>query len=143
MRALEVFDGRTNSRLELNNRRAIIRRFIVDDNVELHALIFDDAFDGREGDVYRIGVEVLELAHALEVLDVLARYLGDFEQANLTLVLDDRTTLDVRLSLVRQLHEKLGLRLDKVVKDPEVHIGAQVVDIGHKDELLARTDELV
>ena len=143
MCALEVFDSRTNSRLKLNNGRAIVCCLIVDDDIELHALVLDDALDGGEGDIYRIRVEVLELAHALEVLDVLAWHLSNFEQAHLALVLDDRTTLNVRLGLIRELHDELGLRFDDVGKDLEIHIGAQVVDVRDKDVFLARSDELI
>ena len=143
MCALEVFDGCTNSRLKLNNGRAIVCRLIVDDDIELYAFVLDDALDGGEGDIYRIRVEVLELSHTLEVLDVLAWHLSNFEQAYLALVLDDRTTLNVRLGLVRELHDELGLRFDDVGKDPEIHIGAQVVDVRDKDVFLARSDELI
>ena len=143
MCTLEVPDGRTNSRLELNNRRAVVRRLVVDDDVELHALVLDDTLDGGEGDVHRVGVEVLELAYTLEVFDVLARHLSNFEQAHLALVLDDRTTLNVRLGLVRELHEELGLRVDEVGENLEIDISTQVVDVGHKDVLLARGEELV
>jgi len=143
MCAFEMLDGRTNSRLKLNNGRSIVCCLIVDDDIELHALGLDDALDGGEGDVHRVGVEVLELSHALEVLDVLAWHLGNFEQAHLALVLDDRTTLDVRLGFIRELHEELGLRVDEMGKDPEIHIGAQVVDVGDKDVFLSRSDELI
>lgn len=143
MCALEVLDGRTNSSLELNNRRTVVRRLVVDDDIELHALVLNDSLDGGEGDIHRVGVEVLEFAHALKVLDVLARDLGDFEQAHLALVLDDGTTLNVCLGLVREFHKEFGFRADEVGKDPEIYIGAQVVDIGHKDVLLASGNELV
>src|SRR5258706_11556136 len=118
MCALEVLDGCTNSCLKLNNRRTIVCRLIVDDDIELHTLILDDTLDGGEGNIDRVGVEVLELAHTLEVLDVLAWHLGNFKQAHLALVFDDRTTFYVRLGLVRELHEELGLRVDDVSKDP-------------------------
>ena len=143
MCALEVLDGRTNRSLELNDRRAVVRRLVVDDDIELHALVLHDSLDGGEGDIHRVGVEVLEFAHTLKVLDVLARHLGDFEQAHLALVLDDGTTLNVCLGLVREFHKEFGFRADEVGKDPEIYIGAQVVDIGHKDVLLASGNELV
>ena len=143
MCALEVLDGCTDSRLKLDNRRTIVRRLIVDDDIELHAISLDDALDGGKGNVHRVGVEVLELAHTLEVLDVLAWHLGNFKQAHLTLIFNDRTTLDVRLGLVRELHKELGLRVDEVSKDLEIHIGTQVVDVGDKDIFLARGNELI
>jgi len=55
--------------------------------------------------------------------------------------------LDVGARLVCHLHDELaslavGLA-DHVVQDVQVHGGTQVVDVGHKDVLLALGDELV
>ena len=64
-----------------------------------------------------VRVEDLELANGLEVLDVLVWYLRDLEQTDRAIVVDEGTTLNIRLRLVRNLHDELGLRLDHVLED--------------------------
>ena len=70
-----------------------------------------------------IGVEDLELAHGLEILDVLVWHLSDFEQTDPSIVIDQSTTLDVRLGLVGHLHDELRLRVDHVLQNLLIHTG--------------------
>lgn len=74
---------------------------------------------------------------------MLRRHLGNFQQTNLTIIVNDRTTLDIGLRLVGQLHQELSLALDKVLQDTQINIGTQVIDVGDEDMLLASRDELV
>lgn len=69
--------------------------------------------------------------------------LGDFEQADRALLVDDGTTLDVSLGLVGQLHDVLGVGLHHVLEDAEIDNGAEVVNIGQEDDLNAALKELV
>ena len=69
--------------------------------------------------------------------------LGDLEKADLTIVVDDRSTLDVGLGLVSDLHDVLGLAVDHGLHDVQVDDGAEVVDVGDEDVLLSGSDELV
>ena len=100
----------------------------------------------------------------LEVLDVLVGDLGDLEQADGAVVVDEGTTLDIGLGLVRDLHDELGLGVDHVLQDLLVHTGkkswvsaylgrytrkgkyvhgAQVIRVGDEEVLLALREELV
>jgi len=108
MGTLEVLDRGTDGSLELNDSLTIVRNLVVDDDVELHPLIVHNTLDCREIHPQVVGVEHLELVHRLEVLNVLRRYLSDFKQADLSLVVDDGTTLDIGLGLVGKLHQELG-----------------------------------
>jgi hypothetical protein len=79
----------------------------------------------------------------LELLEVLRRDLGDLEQTDGALVVDEGTTLDVSLGLVRDLHKELGLGLDHVLENLVVDDGAEVVRVRYKQVLLALGDKLV
>ena len=140
----KVFNGGTDGCLELEDFGPVVHRLVVDDDVELEPFLhLHDPLDGREGDVDRVGVEVLKLPNRLEVLHMLLGYLRDFEQPHGAVVVDDRATLHVRLRLVRELHEELGLRVDEVAEDAEIDVGAEVIDVGDEDVLLPGVNELV
>lgn len=55
--------------------------------------------------------------------------------------------LHISTSLVRHLHDELAafaIRLaDQVMQDVQVDGGSQIVDVGHKDVLLALRDQLI
>jgi hypothetical protein len=141
--ATEVLDGGTNGSFELNDLGTIIHRLIVDDNIEFETvLLLHDTLDSGEGNVDRVGVEVLELADRLEVFNVLLGHLGNFEQADSAIIVNNGTTLYVCLGLVRELHEELGLRVDEVAENLEIHIGTKIVNVRDKDVLLAGFDQL-
>jgi len=143
MGTLEVLDRGTDGSLELNDSLTIVRNLVVDDDVELHPLIVHNTLDCREIHPQVVGVEHLELVHRLEVLNVLRRYLSDFKQADLSLVVDDGTTLDIGLGLVGKLHQELGLALDKVLQDTEIDVCTEVVNVGDEDVLFAGSDEFI
>lgn len=46
----EVLDGSTDGRLELNNGLSLIRDLVVDDDLEVHAIIVHHALDSTEVD---------------------------------------------------------------------------------------------
>lgn len=46
----EVLDGGSDGRLELDNGLAVVRDLVVDDNLEVHAVVVHDALDGTEVD---------------------------------------------------------------------------------------------
>ena len=70
-------------------------------------------------------------------------HLRNLEQSDLSVVVNDRSTLDVRLGLVRDLHDVLGLRVDHRLHDVKVNDSTQVVDVRDEDVLLAGGDEFV
>ena len=85
----------------------------------------------------------LELPGGAEFVEVVLGDLSDLEQSDLAVVVDDRSTLDVRLGLVRDLHDVLGLRVDHRLHDVQVDDSSQVVNVRDEDVLLAGGNELV
>lgn len=146
---VEVADGGTDGSLELedgNVRLALLvtgNGLAVGDNLHSQLVVLHDTLDGAEVQPDVVGVEVLELLDGLELVDVLLGHLGDFKQADGSLVVNDGTTLDVGLGLVGQLHDVLGLGLNHVLEDAQVNDGAQVVDVGQEDDLDAALQQLV
>jgi len=84
----------------------------------------------------------LELAGTAELVHMVLRHLRHLEQPDLPLVVDNGPTLDIRLGLVRHLHDVLGLSVDHGLHDVEVDNGTEVIDVGDEYVFLARTDEL-
>jgi hypothetical protein len=79
----------------------------------------------------------------LEVLNMLGWHLGDFQQADMAIIVNDGTTLDISPGLVGQLHQELGFAFNKVLQDAEIDIGTKIVNVGNKDVLLAGGNEFV
>ena len=141
MGVLEVLDGSTSSGLELDDGGTIFSDLRIDDNLKLHALCLHDALEScgntqalvrqpvrhvhlqksnqrtLEVDPDVVGVEDLELSDGLEVFHVFGRNLGDLKQLDATIVVDDSTTLHVRLGLVSDLHDELGASINHVLED--------------------------
>ena len=139
----KVLDGGTDSGLELNDGLSLGGDLVVDDDLEVQLVIVQDALHGGQLHPHAVGVEDLELVDVLELFEVVAGHLGDFEQSEVTLVVDQGTSLDVGLGLVGELHQVLGLRVDHLLVNVQVDGGTQVVDVGDKDVLLAGSDQLV
>ena len=146
---LEVPDGRAHGRLELDDgdvRLALLvggDGLVVGDDLHLERVVLDDILDRLEVEPDVVGVEVLELLDRLELLRVLLGHLRDLQQAHRVVVVDDGAALDVRLGLVRQLHDVLRVPLDHVLQDAQVHDGAEVVDVGQEEDLHPALDQLV
>ena len=149
MGVVEVADGSADGRLELDDadvRLALLvgwDRFAVGDDLHAELVVLDHALDGAQVHPDVVGVEVLELLDALEFVDVLLGHLGDFEQASLTLVVDDCPTLHVCLRLVCQFHDVLCFCLHHVLQDVQVDDSAEVVGVGEEDDLDAAGEQLV
>lgn len=95
-------------------------------------------------DVVRI--EELERFHRLEVVDMLAGHLCDFQQSQLVLVLDEGAALDVGARLVRHLHDELvfvRFAAQQIVQDVQINGGAQIVDVRQEAILATLADELL
>lgn len=140
---VEVLDTGTDGSLELDHLLARFGGLVVDNDLQGELTVLDNTLDRLEVDPQVVGVEDLELLDRLEVLDVLGGDLGNLEQADRTLIVDERTSLDIGSGLVSDLHEELGTRLDHVVEDALVDGGTQVVDVGDKNVLLAIGNELI
>lgn len=139
-----MLDGSTNSRLQLNDIGTVIRHLVIDNDIHLEStLLFHNPLHGRQRNVDRVGVKVLELSNRLEIFDVFLGDLGDFEQADGSFIFDNRTTLYVCLGFIRQLHEEFGLAVGQMAKDLEVDIGTQVVDVGDENVLFASGNEFL
>jgi len=143
MGVLEMLDGCTSRSFKLDHRLSVVRHLGVDDNLQLHAVSLHDALQRLEVDPQVVSVEDLEFADRLEVLDVLRRDLGNLEQAHRAIVVNESSSLDVGLGLVRDFHQKLGLGVNHVLKDALVDNCSQVVGVGHKQVLLALSQKLV
>lgn len=146
---VEVTDGSSDSGLELDNRDVGLALLVtrdglsVGDNLHLQLVVLNHPLDGLEVQPDVVGVEVLELLDRLELVDVLLGDLGNLEESDRALVVDDGTTLDVSLGLVGQLHDVLGVGLHHVLQDSQVNNGSQVIDVGQEDDLNATLQELV
>ena len=66
---------------------------MVDDDLQIQVLGLHYPLESRQIEPNVISVEDLEFADRLELFQVLRRYLGDFEQANGTLIINKGTTL--------------------------------------------------
>lgn len=146
---LEVTDGGTNSGLQLDDRDISLAllvggdRLLVGDDLHLELVILNDTLDGTQVHPDVVGVEVLELLDGLELVDVILGHLGNFEQTDLAVVVDDGTTLDISLSLVRQLHDVLSLGVNHVLQDTEIDNSTQVISVGEEDDLNTALQQLV
>jgi hypothetical protein len=60
-------------------------------------------------------------------------HLRDLQQPSLALVINNSTTLDIRLGLVGNLHDILRLTIDHGLHDIEVDDSAQIVNVGDED----------
>jgi hypothetical protein len=85
----------------------------------------------------------LELPGRAELVQVVLRHLSDLEQSDFSIVVDDRTSLDIRLGLVGDLHDILSLAVDHGLHNVQVDDGTQVVDVGDEDVLFTGGNELV
>lgn len=147
--SLEVTNGSTHGGFQLDDgdvRLALLvggNGLAVRDDLHLNLATLHETFDGLEVQPDVVGVEVFELLDRLELLRVLLGNLSDFQQANGTFIVDDRTALHVCLGLVRQLHDVLGFTLDHVLKDSQIDHGTQVVDVGEEENLHASVEEFV
>jgi len=146
---LEVTDGRTDGGLQLVDGLVGLTLLVsgdgllVGDDLHLELVILHNTLDGAEVHPDVVGVEVLELLDRLELVDVLLGDLGNLEQADLAVQVDDGTTLDVGLGLVGQLHDVLGTGVRHVLKDAHIHDGTQVVGVGQENVLDATLEQLV
>lgn len=146
---LEVANGGTDSGLELNNGNVGLALLVsrdglaVGDNLHLELVVLNNALDGVEVEPDVVSVEVLELLDRLELVDMLLGDLGNFEQADRALVVNDGTTLDIGLGLVGQFHDVLSLSLHHVLQDAQINDTAQVVNIGQEDNLNTTLEQLV
>ena len=146
---VEMADGGADGRLELDDadvRLALLvgwDGFAVGDDLHAELVVLHHALDGAEVHPDVVGVEVLELLDALELVDVLLGHLSDFEQAGLAFVVDDGATLHVCLRLVRQFHDVLCFCLHHVLQDIQVDDSAEVVGVGEEDDLNAAGEQLV
>lgn len=140
MSTVEMSDGSTNSGFKLQNidvRGALRDGLLVGDDLGLNGIGLHQSLDGTQVDPQVVGVEVLELLDALELLHVLLGHLGNLQQSHLALVVDQGTTLDVSSGLIGQLHEILSTSLDHVVQDLGVNSGTQVVTVRDEQDLSA------
>lgn len=143
---LEVANGGTDRGLELQNvqvHAAVLDGLGVGDDLHLELVVVDEALHGLEVDPQVVGVEVLELLDGLELLDVLLGDLGQLEQLDLPVVVNEGTTLDVGAGLVGELHDVLAAAVDDVLENVKVDGGAQIIAVGNKQHLLALGDQIV
>ena len=69
--------------------------------------------------------------------------MSSLQESELSLVLDESSSLDIGPGLVCDLHHELPVVADHHVEDVQVHRGAQVVNVGDEAVLLARLDKLI
>ena len=93
--------------------------------------------------VFKTNPTRLELSGGAELVEVVLGDLSNFEQSDLSVVVDDGTTLDVGLGLVSDLHDVLGLRVDHGLHDVQVDDRTEVINVGNEDVLLSGGDEFV
>jgi len=143
MSTLEVLDGGTGSRFKLDDGLAIIGVLGIDNNLQVHSFFFHDALQSLEVDPEIVRVEDLEFADRLEFFRVLRRDLGNFEQANLALVIDKSSTLHVGLGLIGDLHDEFSLCVDHVLEDSFVNDSTEVIRVGNEQVLFSIGNQLI
>ena len=74
---------------------------MVDDDLQIQVLSFHHPLESGQIEPKVIGVEDLEFADRLKFLQMFRGYLGDFEQANRTLIINKGTTLSKERSMKR------------------------------------------
>lgn len=70
-----------------------MRHLRVDDDLQVHGVLLLQPLHGGQRDPQVVGVEDLELGDGLELVDVSLGDLGDLQQPQVILVLDQRATL--------------------------------------------------
>jgi len=140
---LEVLDSGSNSGLELNNSFTLVGLFVVDDNFEIHSIVFHNSLDSFQVDPQVVGVEDLELSNRFEILDVIRRDLSDFEESYTSLVVDQSSSLDISLGLVSNFHQELSTRLVHVFQNVLIDDSSQVVNVGNEKVFFSLTQEFV
>ena len=85
----------------------------------------------------------LELPGRAELVQVIFRNLGHFQQPRLPFVINDGTALDVGLGLVCDFHDIFGLRIHHRLEDVEIDHSAEVVYVRDEDIFLAGGEELL
>ena len=71
--------------LQLDHVDAAVEGFGVDDDLHVEGPLLDDPLNRRKTDPEVVGVEDVELLHRLEVLDVVLRNLGHFQEPQMIL----------------------------------------------------------
>jgi len=72
---------------------------LVDDDLQIQVLCFHHPLESGQIKPKVISVEDLKFADGLELFQVLRGYLGNFEQANGTLIINKGTTLSRETSM--------------------------------------------
>jgi len=140
---VKVLDSGTNGSLELDDSLTLVGDLVVDNDLQAQCVVIHDTLDCAEVAPDVVGVEDLELPGGAELVQVVLGHLRDLKQPCLALVVDNGTTLDIRLGLVGDFHDVLGLSVDHGLEDVEVDDGTQVVDVGDEDVLFAGGNELL
>ena len=70
-------------------------------------------------------------------------HLCDFQQPDIAIVVDNGSSLDVRLGLVCDLHDVLCLRVDHGLENIEIDDRSEIVDVGDEDVFFSSGNELV
>lgn len=119
-----MFNGSTDSCFQLNHfNPGVFDDFMIDNDVEIELLLLKDAFNGPGRYPNIISIEDSELFDGSEVALMFRGYLSDFKETDLTVVIDDGTTLDIGLGLIRDFHNELGSGLDHVFEDGGIDRG--------------------
>lgn len=146
--SVERLDGRTGSGFELDDVEATIQMLRIHDDLHFELVLGHDPLHRIKLAPQIVGIEDAELADRLELVDIIFRDLSNLEQHQPSLVLDQRSSLDISTRLISDFHEELWRvrvlgRVDHVVEDGQVDGGAHVVNVGQEAVLLAVGQELV
>ena len=91
--SFETFHGGADGSLQLDDIDAVVQRLRIDDDLHVERLVLDDSLDRTQLHPQIVGVEELERLDRFEIFHLLFRHLGNFQQTQLVLVLNQRTTL--------------------------------------------------
>ena len=143
MSVLKELNGSAGSGFELNDILASNILGVANNVHILEHTSLNDTLDGRERHPQVVGVENLEFLDRLEILNVLARNLGDFEQLDHSSVLNQGSSLDISTSLVSHLHQELGLRFFHVLQNVKVDGGGKIINVGDEEVFLSLGQETI
>ena len=140
---LEELNGSSGGSFELNH---ILTSNILGIANNVHIFqdtSLDNAFNGRKRHPQVVGVENLEFLDRLEILHVLARHLRNFEKLDDTSILNQRSSLNIRTSLISDFHQKLRLRFLHMLQNIKVDGRSKVINVGQENILLSRSNETI
>ena len=140
----KVFDGCPDGSFQLDDFSArLFNHLVIDNDFQIEGSRFKDSLDGASGDPNVVGIENFEFLDGSEIGLVGRGNLGNFQELNFPVVINDGATFDVSLGLVRNFHDEFGVAVNQVLQDVQVNSGAEIVNIRNKQVFNPFIDQII